>query len=115
MKQGILAALLATLPVHALVDGQNLRRGTAECLPGSASAAVPPIAGHLWSNRYIKRNAAGGHWIWHADQWHAVDPNAIGRYGLTRRADSLLLPKWRDNVRRCPRQHVMQLCPSAGS
>jgi hypothetical protein len=31
----------------------------------------------LWSNKYIKGNAAEGYWIWHADQRYAVDPNAI--------------------------------------
>src|SRR5215831_1339265 len=42
-------------------------------------------------------------------------PERDRRYELTRRADSLLLPKWGDNMRRFPGQHVMQLYPSAGS
>src|SRR5215472_14110256 len=39
-------------------------------------------------------------------------PGRDRRYGLTRREDSLLLPKRGDHVRRTPRQYVMQLRPS---
>ena len=77
MKGVILAALLAALPVHALADGQKAPSCYSRMSSKLGLCCGPTDCGHLWSNKYIKGNAAEGYWIWHADQWYAVDPNAI--------------------------------------
>jgi len=78
MKRGmILSALLATLPLHALADGQKAPSWYGRMSSRLGPCCGPTDCGHLWSNKYIKGNAAEGYWIWHLDQWHAVDPNAI--------------------------------------
>ena len=78
MKRGmILATLLATLPVHALADGQKAPSWYGRMSSKLGLCCGPTDCGHLWSNKYIKGNAAEGYWIWHADQWYAVNPDAI--------------------------------------
>ena len=73
----ILAALLATLPLHALADGQKAPSWYSRMSSKLGESCGPTNCGHLWSNKYIKGNAAEGYWIWQVDQWYAVDPNAI--------------------------------------
>ena len=78
MKRGmILAALLGALPVHALADGQKAPSWYSRMSSKLGLCCGPTDCGHLWSNKYIKGNAAEGYWIWHADQWYAINPNAI--------------------------------------
>ena len=73
----ILAALLASLPLHALADGQNPPSWYARMSSKLGRCCGPTDCGHLWSNKHIKGNTAEGYWIWHADQWYAVNPDAI--------------------------------------
>jgi hypothetical protein len=78
MKRGmILAALLATLPVHALADGQKAPSWYGRLTSKLGECCGPTDCGHMWSNKYIKGNAAEGYWIWHADRWYVVNPDAI--------------------------------------
>jgi hypothetical protein len=77
MKRGIVVAVLATLPVHALADGQKAPSWYGRMTSKLGKCCGPTDCGHLWSNKYIKGNAAEGYWIWHADHWYPVNPDAI--------------------------------------
>jgi len=78
MKRGIiLAALLGILPISAFADGQKAPSWYTKMFSKLGRCCGPTECGHLWSNKYIKGNAAEGYWIWHIDHWQAVDPDAI--------------------------------------
>ena len=78
MVRGMIPApFLGTLPMRALADGQKAPSWYTRMSSKLGQCCGPTDCGHLWSNRYIKGNAAEGYWIWHAEQWRAVNPDAV--------------------------------------